>query len=239
MFNTASEKEEMNYILNVKALRLLKDELDKNYAIIKVSNPENKSFGILIRDFSKKTKEFNNYLKELKKHRASREVDVKDLEIYKEKRFDYFSNNMKDVQWVSLEYIEDFENDKEKLYTGTLLEENGVMPGKIEDRFLIDDSRQHILLTMSPRSGKGVSYIVPTILKTWKESLFVFDVSGENYHLTSGARKEKFDNNILYFVPKSKNSCPYNSLAEVRILSEHEAEDVRTIADSIKIIEQM
>lgn len=233
LFNTASEKEEMNYIPNVKALKFLKDELDKNYAIIKVSNPENKNFGILIRDFSKKTKEFNNYLKEFKKHRASREADAKDLEIYKEKRFDYFSNNMKDVQWASLEYIEDFENDKEKLYTGTLLGESGVMLGKIEDRFLIDNSRQHILLTMPSRSGKGVSCIVPTILKTWKESLFVFDVKGENYQLTSGARKEKFDNHILRFAPKSKNSCRYNPLAEVRILSEHEVEDIRMIADTI------
>ena len=233
LFNTASEKEEMNYIPNVKALRFLKDELDKNYAIIKVSNPENKNFGILIRDFSKKTKEFNNYLKEFKKHRASREADAKDLEIYKEKRFDYFSNNMKDVQWASLEYIEDFENDKEKLYTGTLLGESGVMLGKIEDRFLIDNSRQHILLTMPSRSGKGVSCIVPTILKTWKESLFVFDVKGENYQLTSGARKEKFDNHILRFAPKSKNSCRYNPLVEVRILSEHEVEDIRMIADTI------
>lgn len=233
LFNTASEKEEMNYIPNVKALRFLKDELDKNYAIIKVSNPENKNFGILIRDFSKKTKEFNNYLKEFKKHRASREADAKDLEIYKEKRFDYFFNNMKDVQWASLEYIEDFENDKEKLYTGTLLGESGVMLGKIEDRFLIDNSRQHILLTMPSRSGKGVSCIVPTILKTWKESLFVFDVKGENYQLTSGARKEKFDNHILRFAPKSKNSCRYNPLAEVRILSEHEVEDIRMIADTI------
>lgn len=239
LFNAASEKEEMNYIPNVKALRFLKDELDKNYAIIKVSNPENKNFGILIRDFSKKTKEFNNYLKEFKKHRASREVDAKDLEIYKEKRFDYFSNNMKDVQWASLEYIENFENDKEKLYTGTLLGENGVMLGKVEDRFLIDDSRQHILLTMPTRSGKGVSCIVPTILKTWKESLFVFDVNGENYHLTSGARKEKFDNHILRFAPKSKNSCRYNPLAEVRILSEHEVEDVRTIADTICKVEEV
>ena len=231
--NSASEKEEMNYIPNVKALRFLKDELDKNYAIIKVSNSENKNFGILIRNFSKKTKEFNNYLKEFKKHRASREVDAKDLEFYKEKNFDYFSNDAKNVQWASLEYIEDFENDKEKLYTGTLLGESGVMLGKIEDRFLIDDSRQHILLTMPTRSGKGVSCIIPTALKTWKESLFVFDVNGENYHLTSGARKEKLNNHILRFAPKSKNSCCYNPLTEVRILSENEAEDIRIIAETI------
>ena len=239
LFNSVSEKEEMNYIPNIKALRFLRDELDKNSAIIKVSNPENKNFGVLIRDFSKKTNEFNNYLKEFKKHRASREADAKDLEIYKEKRFDYFSDNIKNVQWANLEYIEDFENDKENLYTGTLLGKNGVMLGKIGDRFLIDDSRQHVLLTMPPRSGKGVSCIVPTILKTWKESLFVFDMRGENYYLTSGTRKEKFDSHILCFSPKSENSCRYNPLAEVRILSEHEVEDVRIIADTICKVEEV
>ena len=75
--------------------------------------------------------------------------------------------------------------------------------------------------------------IIPTALKTWKESLFVFDVNGENYHLTSGSRKENLDNYILRFAPKSKNSCRYNPLSEVRILSEHEAEDVRIIAETI------
>lgn len=231
--NLNSKNEEMNYIPNIKTFRWLRKELDKNYSIIKVSNPENKNFGILIKDFFKKTKEFNEYLKEFKKHRASREVFSKDLEFYEEKNFNYFSNNFEDTQWTTLEYIKKFETDKEKLYSGTLLGENGVMLGKIENEFLIDDSMQHILLTMPSRSGKGVCCIVPTILKTWKESLFVFDINGENYHLTSGTRKEKLDNHILRFAPQSKNSCHYNPLAEVRILSKYEAEDVRIIAENI------
>lgn len=231
--NLNSENEEMNYIPNIKTFRWLRKELDKNYSIIKVSNPENKNFGILIKDFFKKTKEFNEYLKEFKKHRASREIFSKDLEFYEEKNFNYFSNKFEDTQWATLEYIKKFETDKEKLYSGTLLGKNGVMLGKIENEFLIDDSMQHILLTMPSRSGKGVCTIVPTILKTWKESLFVFDISGENYHLTSGTRKEKLDNHILRFAPQSKNSCHYNPLAEVRILSKYEAEDVRIIAENI------
>ena len=110
---------------------------------------------------------------------------------------------------------------------------NGVVLEKNKGKLLIDNSKEHILLTMPPRSGKGVSCIVPTALKTWKESLFVFDVKGENYHLTSGARKEKMDNYILRFSPDSKNSCGYNPFEEVRLMTLQETEDVKLIADTI------
>ena len=48
--------------------------------------------------------------------------------------------------------------------------ENGIVLGKNKGKLLIDNSKEHILLTMPPCSGKGVSCIVPTALKTWKES---------------------------------------------------------------------
>ena len=111
--------------------------------------------------------------------------------------------------------------------------ENGVILGKNKGKLLIDNSKEHILLTMPTRSGKGASCIIPTALKTWKESLFVFDLGGENYHLTSGARKEKLGNHILRFSPSSKNSCHYNPLAEVRILSKYEKEDIKMITEVI------
>lgn len=130
---------------------------------------------------------------------------------------------------TTIEYIENFEKNKEKEDYGTLLGQNGVMLGKIEDRFLIDDSKNHILLTMPTRSGKGVCCITPTTLKTWKESLFLLDIRDEIYNLTSGARQELFGNKILRFAPQSKNSCHYNPLAEIRILSKYEEEDIRII----------
>ena len=74
--------------------------------------------------------------------------------------------------------------------------ENGVVLGKNKGKLLIDNSIEHILFRIPPRWGTVVCCIVPTALKTWKESLFVFDIKGENYHLTSGARKEKMDNYI-------------------------------------------
>lgn len=134
---------------------------------------------------------------------------------------------------TNIEYIENFEKNKEKKDYGTLLGQNGVMLGKIEDRFLIDDSKNHILLTMPSRTGKGVCCITPTLLRTWKESLFVLDIRDEFYNLTSGARQELYGNKILRFTPQSKNSCHYNPLAEIRILSKYEEEDIRIISDAI------
>ena len=69
--------------------------------------------------------------------------------------------------------------------------------------------------------------------KNGKESVFVFDVDERGYQLTSGARKEKFDNLILRFAPKSENSCKYNALSEVRLMTPQETKDVKVIVNII------
>ena len=228
--NFSAHKKELNYIPNFKILKFLKSEIEKKYSIIKISNSENKNFKMMLQTLKKKINEFNEYLKEFNKHNASEEVNITDYLLpYKEEDFRF--NNILNKNYANLKYIEDYISD--------FLGKDGVMLGKLEDRFLIDNTCEHILLTMPTRSGKGVSCIVPTALKTWKESLFVFDIKGENYHLTSGARKEKLDNYILRFAPKSKNSCRYNPLTEVRILSEYEEEDIRMIADTICKVEEI
>ena len=69
--------------------------------------------------------------------------------------------------------------------------------------------------------------------KNGKESVFVFDVDERGYQLTSGSRKEKFDNLILRFAPKSENSCKYNALSEVRLMTPQETKDVKVIVNII------
>ena len=69
--------------------------------------------------------------------------------------------------------------------------------------------------------------------KNGKESVFVFDVDERGYQLTSGSRKEKFDNLILRFAPKSENSCKYNVLSEVRLMTPQETKDVKVIVNII------
>ena len=69
--------------------------------------------------------------------------------------------------------------------------------------------------------------------KNGKESIFVFDVDERYYQLTSGSRRENFDNFISRFAPKSENFCKYNALSEVRLMTPEETEDVKLIADII------
>lgn len=122
-----------------------------------------------------------------------------------------------------------------KAFEVNLLEEKGVVLGEFNGRILRDNGKTHILLSAPTRTGKGVSVIIPTLVDSWSDSVFVLDVKGENYQMTSGWRHNKFNNDILYFSPKKGNSCHFNPLAEIRYLSEREIEDAKTIADLIVV----
>ena len=71
--------------------------------------------------------------------------------------------------------------------------------------------------------------ILPTLLKSWKESAIILDYNGEIYNLTYGARKEKMNNKILKLDLDSNFFCNYNPFEEVRIMSEYEMEDIENI----------
>ena len=75
-------------------------------------------------------------------------------------------------------------------------------------------------------------YIAPTLLKTWKGTAVVFDVSDRIENLTAGTRKRIFENKVLKFDPRKEDTEKYNFLSEVRILTENEKEDVRDISDA-------
>lgn len=122
-----------------------------------------------------------------------------------------------------------------KAFEVNLLEDKGVVLGEFNGRILRDNGKTHILLSAPTRTGKGVSVIIPTLVDSWSDSVFVLDVKGENYQMTSGWRHNKFNNDILYFSPKKGNSCHFNPLAEIRYLSEREIEDAKTIADLIVV----
>lgn len=122
-----------------------------------------------------------------------------------------------------------------KAFEVNLLEEKGVVLGEFNGRILRDNGKTHILLSAPTRTGKGVSVIIPTLVDSWADSVFVLDVKGENYQMTGGWRKKEFGNDILYFSPKKQNSCHFNPLAEIRYLTEREIEDAKTIADLIVV----
>ena len=80
-----------------------------------------------------------------------------------------------------------------------LLAKDGVVLGKANGRILRHNGPEHVGLVGPTRCGKGVSNIIPT-LQTWQGSVFVLDIKGENFDLTSGYRAH-MGHRVLCFNP--------------------------------------
>lgn len=108
----------------------------------------------------------------------------------------------------------------------------GGWKGVLGVRPLRHDGPEHILCFAPTRSGKGVALVVPTLL-TWRESVLVLDIKGENHALSSGWR-ESIGQRVLRFDPAAvMGSVRYNPLAEVRLGTDHEIADCQNIASMI------
>lgn len=94
---------------------------------------------------------------------------------------------------------------------------------------LMHNGPEHVLVFAPTRSGKGVGLIIPTLL-TWKESVIIYDIKGENFNLTSGYRKSALGNKVLKFEPGSVNSIHFNPLDEIRIKTQSEVSDTQNLA---------
>lgn len=137
----------------------------------------------------------------------------------------------KTVQWGS---VEDFDcKGNEKFFGIDLKNENGVFLGRHKGKDLVENSKTHILAITPKRSGQGISIVIPTLVEYWKESAFIFDLKGENYQLTSGARKNNLDNMILRFAPFENESQGFNPFEEVRFLTDKEEKDVAIISEAL------
>ncbi len=92
---------------------------------------------------------------------------------------------------------------------------------------------QHVLGFAPSRSGKGVGWVIPTLL-TWPHSVLVNDVKGENWSLTAGFRQRELGSTCLRFDPTCADgsAARYNPLLEVR-RGPFEVRDVQTIADML------
>ncbi|HUN58894.1 MAG TPA: type IV secretory system conjugative DNA transfer family protein, partial [Candidatus Binataceae bacterium] len=99
--------------------------------------------------------------------------------------------------------------------------------------FLRDCGQSHGLVFVPTRSGKGAGVVIPTLL-TWPHSVIVHDLKGENWAISAGWRKwagqvcMKFDP-----TDTTGSSVKYNPIEQVRIRTDHEAEDVQNIVQMI------
>ena len=120
-----------------------------------------------------------------------------------------------------------------------LLDNDGVVLGAWQGRngkpfILRHDGPEHVLAVAPTGSGKGVSVVTPTLL-TWPRSCVVYDLKKENWALSSRWRKQYANNTVLRFEPACNDGsgASYNPLAEVRLNTDHDIQDVQNIATII------
>lgn len=102
------------------------------------------------------------------------------------------------------------------------------------NKLLRHDGPEHISLMAPTRSGKGVGSIIPTLL-TWKHSVFVTDVKGENWHFTAAYRRDVIKQRVIKFDPMCSDgsSARWNPLAEIHFRAEEEFSDIQNIVTMI------
>ncbi|MGD0789991.1 MAG: type IV secretory system conjugative DNA transfer family protein, partial [Terracidiphilus sp.] len=126
--------------------------------------------------------------------------------------------------------------DIEKL--GLLDATDGVYIGGWRDpdtqqiHYLLHSGAEPVLLFAPSRSGKGVSAIIPTLCQ-WRQSVFVYDLKGENWDHSAGFR-HAIGQRVLKFAPTLPHeSCCYNPLSEIRWETDYEIADAQTIANAV------
>lgn len=81
-------------------------------------------------------------------------------------------------------------------------------PGTI----IFNNSKEHLLIVAPTRRGKGINFVVPTLL-SWTDSAVVYDIKKENWSITAGWRK-KFSH-VIRFEPAAPYSARFNPLYEI------------------------
>jgi type IV secretion system protein VirD4 len=68
-----------------------------------------------------------------------------------------------------------------------LFSDHGIILGRYKNRYLMLPGQTGVILAAPPRSGKGVSCVIPNLLN-WPGSVLVLDIKKENWALTAGYR---------------------------------------------------
>ena len=139
------------------------------------------------------------------------------LSIAWRKRVTYRSTTYGSSRWAT---------DEDVAASG-LIGGGGVVLGQRDGVYLRHNGPEHVIVVAPTRSGKGVGLVIPTLL-SWRESLIVHDIKGENWALTAGWRSRI--SHCLLFNPTEPLCARFNPLLEVR-KGPHEVRDAQNIAD--------
>lgn len=104
--------------------------------------------------------------------------------------------------------------NKEGVWIGNIVQSDGTITELIENNL----ENPIAFINKSGNSKEQDEYIIPTLLKTWKETAIIFDVLGDVEKLTSSTRVKKFNNKIIKFSSSEEKTDRYNFLSEVRVV---------------------
>lgn len=110
-------------------------------------------------------------------------------------------------------------------------ENGGVVIGGYAGKPLIYGGNNHVVSVGGPRSGKGVGLVIPTLMN-YRGSVVVHDVHGELYRATAEHRRA-MGQKVIRFAPGEADSARFNPLDIVRFGSEHESDDVKSVAAAV------
>ena len=96
-------------------------------------------------------------------------------------------------------------------------------PGEV----IYNDDKEHVLVVAPTRRGKGINFVIPTLLK-WKGSIVCYDLKKENWDVTSGFRSQF--SHAIRFEPTSPTTPRWNPLLEVE-LGEREIPGAQNLAE--------
>ena len=110
-------------------------------------------------------------------------------------------------------------------------ENGGVVIGGYAGKPLIYGGNNHVVAVGGPRSGKEVGLVIPTLMN-YQGSVVVHDVHGELYKATVEHRRA-MGQKVIRFAPGEDGSPRFNPLDTVRFGTEHELDDVRSVAAAV------
>ena len=219
---TNSKETAFKYVPSVEFFDILRKKLERMETCLNLVS-DKEEFLFLKNSYERKFKQYEDYRQEYNKQ-------------FNPKIERYFKKNYSDndglAGWMPLKELQKMAKTSSEYFgINSLFEEKGVVLGKLDKNFLVEPSTYKGHIAFISPSAENI--VIPTLLRTWEEGVFVLDIDGKNYQLTSGSRKENLDNYILRFSPFSENSCKWNPLYEVRLMSSNETKDIEMIANVI------
>ncbi|MFC6807153.1 type IV secretory system conjugative DNA transfer family protein [Methylophaga thalassica] len=114
-----------------------------------------------------------------------------------------------------------------------LLDGEGVIVGKFNDKYLQLKGQLHVILSAPTRSGKGVGVVIPNLL-AWKSSVVVLDIKQENWDITSGFR-QKHGQKCFLFNPLATDyrTHKYNPLSYISSNPDFRINDIQKIGNML------